>query len=286
MAARHAPTARWPQWYEPNVMTARAIPVHAYGFAGTLRPKDVSASLVDGEIVRVSKTWALVRLGDQGWVSIHDFGSLVFFDVPDAAREGHVSRVLAALPKEPHPPIVDDFLLEIEEGRMPQATFDRATVGSLDPGTLEVVALVLAQSVAMDYYEEDVQALHLDVETLATELSELGRTRRGQRELSRHVGRMLRTRNQIVMTLSLLDAPADTWEEEPLDRLHRAMRAAFEIDDRYRTLDQKMRLLQDNLEVVIGLAQHRRSAQLEVVVIALIALEIVLAIFERMGKHP
>lgn len=169
---------------------------------------------------------------------------------------------------------------------MPQATFDRATVGSLDPGTLEVVALVLAQSVAMDYYEEDVQALHLDVETLATELSELGRTRRGQRELSRHVGRMLRTRNQIVMTLSLLDAPADTWEEEPLDRLHRAMRAAFEIDDRYRTLDQKMRLLQDNLEVVIGLAQHRRSAQLEVVVIALIALEIVLAIFERMGKHP
>ncbi len=285
MQARRAHVARWPQWYEQFVMTTRAIPVHAYGFAGTLRPKEVAASLVGTETMRISKTWALVRLEGQGWISLHDFGSLVFFDVPDAEREAQIARVLAALPKEPHPPIVDDFLIEIEEGKMPQATFDRATVGSLDPGTIEVVALVLAQSVAMDYYEEDVQALHLDVETLATELSELGRTRRGQRELARHVGRMLRTRTQIVMTLSLLDAPANTWEEEPLDRLHRAMRVAFEIDDRYRTLDQKMRLLQDNLEVVIGLAQHRRSAQLEVVVIALIALEIVLAIFERMGKH-
>lgn len=264
-------------------MSAHAVPVHAYGFSGTLRPKD-AATLFAGAELRISKTWALVRVGDARWISLHDFGAIVFFDVPEAEREAFVARVLETLPKEPHPPIVDDFLVEIGQGP-PRATFDRATVPDFEPGTLEVIALVLAQSVAMDYYEEDVQALHTDVDALAQDLAEQGRVRRNHRALARHIGAMLRTRNQIVMTLSLLDAPAPTWEAEPLDLLHRALRGAFEIEDRYRTLDQKMRLLQDNLEVVIGLSQHRRSAQLELVVIALIALEIGLAVFERLGHR-
>lgn len=264
-------------------MSARAIPVHAYGLAGTLRPKD-AATLFAGAELRVGKTWALAHLGDDRWISLHDFGALVFFDVPEAEREAHLARVLETLPKEPHPPIVDDFLVEIGPGA-PRATFDRATIPRLDPAMIEVVALVLAQSVAMDYYDEDVLALHTDVEALAQALAEHGQVPRNHKALSRHIGAMLRTRNQIVMTLSLLDAPATTWDAEPADQLHRSMRVAFEIEDRYRTLDQKMRLLQDNLEVVIGLAQHRRSAQLELVVIALIALEIVLAIVERLGRH-
>jgi uncharacterized Rmd1/YagE family protein len=40
-------------------------------------------------------------------------------------------------------------------------------------------------------------------------------------------------------------------------------------------------MIQDNLELLVELSQHRRSVLLEVAVIALIALEIVLALFRH-----
>jgi uncharacterized Rmd1/YagE family protein len=104
--------------------------------------------------------------------------------------------------------------------------------------------------------------------------------RLASRDLQKLVGRILVTRNQIAMTLSLLDAPVVTWESEPLDRLHRAMRATFEIEDRYRTLTDKLGLIQDDLEIVVDLVQSRRGFFLEVAVVVMIAIEIVLALLQ------
>jgi uncharacterized Rmd1/YagE family protein len=94
------------------------------------------------------------------------------------------------------------------------------------------------------------------------------------------VGLGMSTRNQVVYTLSLLDAPDLTWENERLDRLYRGLRATFEIEDRYRALDHKLTMLQDNLELLVDLAQHRRTFLLEVGVIGLIALEVLLFVWQ------
>jgi uncharacterized Rmd1/YagE family protein len=53
--------------------------------------------------------------------------------------------------------------------------------------------------------------------------------------------------------------------------------ASFAIEDRYRALDQKLKRIQDNLELTVDLAQHKRSVLLEVAVIGLIAMELLLA---------
>jgi uncharacterized Rmd1/YagE family protein len=93
----------------------------------------------------------------------------------------------------------------------------------------------------------------------------------------------METRNLVVGTLSLLDAPSSVWDSEVLDRMYRELRAAFAIEERYRALDHKLDMIQDNLALFVDLTRHRRSLALEIIVILLIAGELILLLLP--GKH-
>jgi uncharacterized Rmd1/YagE family protein len=260
-------------------VTDRDVFVHAYGFAGTLRPKEAAEDL--GTPKRVTKTCALAALGGDGFAVAYDFGAVVFFDVPAAEREAVLARILARLPPEPHAPLVDDYRLDVRAGAALDVGFDRATVAALDESVLELVGLVLAQSVAMDYYDEDVALLFQQVDAFASELALRGKLPSSRRELVRFVGRAVAMRNRVLLTLSLVDAPPVTWEKEVSDRLYRALRTTFEIGDRYRAFEHKLHLIQENLEIFVDLVHERRSVALELTVIALIVVELLLAIFRH-----
>lgn len=265
----------------------RVVPVHAYGIASTVRPRDL-VEAIEGRTdpsVKVTKTHAVIRHAGDAYVVVHDFGAVVFFDVNAEERERTLARVLAKLGPEPHPPLLDDYVLEVREGASPEVTFDRAVVPDLDISVVELVSLVLAQSVAMDYYEEDVVEMTKSVDRLSERLAATGRLAGRERPLLRFVGGAMVTRTQVLTTLSLLDAPPITWEREDYDRLYRALRKTFEIDDRYRTLEHKLRMVQDNLALIVDLVQHRRATLLEIVVVLLILIEVLLAVYERIGHR-
>jgi uncharacterized Rmd1/YagE family protein len=212
---------------------------------------------------------------------VHDFGAVVFFDCSKDEREAFMSKLLASLPPEPHPPLVDDYLIEVREGADVAVNFDRAVIPALDNQVVELMSLILAQSVAMDYYEEDIAAAYSRVEQFANSLAARGAIKLSEREVNRFVGNILAVRNQIAMTLSLLDAPSATWERELYDRLYRQLRVAFEIGDRHQTLEHKIQLVQQNLEIVVDLVQYKRGKVLELTIIGLIAFEILFALAEK-----
>jgi uncharacterized Rmd1/YagE family protein len=266
----------------------RSVSVHAYGIASTLRPRDAAGWIggagdaADGAS-KITKTLALLHQGGDRYTVIYDFGAVVFFfDVPQRERELAMTQLLARCGPEPRAPFVDDFLVEVrpEAPGRSEVTFDRATVRELDAPTVELVSLVLAQSVGMDYYEDDVDGLFKRVGELSSALEAKGRLRGPARVLNRFVGSILTTRNQILTTLSLLDAPPITWEREASDRLYRELRGAFEIEDRHTALELKLKLIQENLEIIVDLAQHRRALQLEVTVVVLILVEVAIGVFE------
>ena len=259
----------------------RVVPVYAYGLAGTLRPREVVSCLGDASNVRVTKTLAIAAHGGDRFVVVHDFGAVVFFGMEADARDACVQKILEKAPPEPHAPLVDDFLVEVEEGAAPSSSFDRARVPELDLAIVEIISLALAQSVAMDYYDQDVEEMFARVNALSMRIAEQGRVSGSTRELTRFIGSTLVARNQIEMTLSLLDAPSVTWEREVYDRLHRAMRGSFEIEDRHRTLQHKLGVVQDDLSIIVDLVQSRRSWVLEIVVVVLIAFELIMGFVRR-----
>lgn len=254
--------------------------VHAYGFASNVRPAELLAKLDVGAVARQGKTHARARV-DDGWLVAFDFGALVFVDVAAARRDALVAATLREVGPEPHAPLCDDYVIEVDPSAHAEVTFDRATLQKLGDAEVDVVALVLAQSVSLDYYDEDVDALFRRVGELSQRLAEDGKLDGPRRAIQRTVGAILVTRAQIVGSLSLLDAPQETWNDEQLDRLYRSLRTTFEIGDRYATFQDKLSLVQQNLLIIVDLMQHRRAEVLELVVVLLIAVELVIGLLGR-----
>jgi uncharacterized Rmd1/YagE family protein len=252
---------------------------HAYGLAATFKPRDLSAAFAPAP-ARPGKSQLIATLGAEQRVLAFDFGAVVFFNTPEEERTRIMQLVLARLPPEPHPPLIDDFLLEVAPGTPPSVGFDRIVVPELADPVVELCALLLAQSVAMDYYAEDVSTTIRRLSDAAERLSTLGRLRGRQRELLRFIGSCMVTRNQIVATLSLLDKPDITWEHELYDRLYRELRQNLEIDERFRALEFKLGMIQDNLELLVDLARHRRMLFLEVTIVVLILIEVAIAVWQ------
>lgn len=265
-------------------MSARQsiIDVEALAIASTVPIRQVAGYFpADVERVKVSKTTLILRYAGERWAVAHDFGVIVFFGVPEAERAQVMQRLLAECEAETRPPVAESFSVELCPGQPPQVQFDHVVLPELDARSVELVALAVGQSVGMEYYEENVDGLVSQLERASRRLAETGRLSDKNRELLRFIGRGMATRTQVVHTLALLDAPALAWDDEALDKLYRDLRISFAIEDRYRALDQKLSMIQDNLELMVDLAQHRRSVALEMMVIALIAMEIVFAFFRH-----
>lgn len=263
-------------------MSAHVLPVEAFAIASTAPIKQVEGYFpASAERAKVSKTTLVIRYSATAWAVAHDFGVLVFIGAPETERDNVMKQLLADAAGETRPPLAESFSVELREGAAPSARFDRVVLPELDTRNVELVALAIGQSVGMEYYEDSVDGLVGQLERASRELAQSGRFRANNRELLRFIGRGMVTRTQVVHTLSLLDAPALAWDSEPLDRLYRDLRNSFAIEDRYRALDQRLGMIQDNLELLVDVAQHKRSVLLEVGVIGLIAMELLLALFRH-----
>ncbi len=261
-----------------EVVTSETLEVAAFAIASTVPIKQLDGIFPpEPERARVTKASLVLRYGEHSWAVAHDFGVMVFIGVAEAERQRVMHKLLSTCQHETRPPLVESFLVELRPGSTPCALFDRVVLAELDIKSVELVAQIIGQSMGMEYYEDNVDQLVTQLEEASRRLAETGRVSGRSRELLALIGRGMTTRTQVVHTLALLDAPALAWDDEALDRLYRDLRLAFAIEDRYRTLDQKLRMIQDNLEILVDLAQHKRSALLETAVLALIALELVLA---------
>jgi uncharacterized Rmd1/YagE family protein len=79
--------------------------------------------------------------------------------------------------------------------------------------------------------------------------------------------------------LHLLDKPDAAWDDPEMDRIYGDLRAEFDLVDRYRALELKLRAVQESLELLAEVAQDRRVLLLEMIVVVLILLEVVMPRF-------
>ena len=166
--------------------------------------------------------------------------------------------------------------MEVVPGATPAVKFDRVVVAELDARVAEIIALVVAQSVAMDYYEGDVDTMIAELQKRSRILAERGALVGRARQLMRFIGHGMTMRSQVIHTLSLLVSPGATWDSEPLDRLYRDLRVAFEIEERYLALDHEIRIVQDNLALMVDMVRQRRYTFLEVTVAVFVVAETIL----------
>lgn len=256
------------------------LPILAYGFSTTFKVKEL-AQYFAGATLRYAKGQIAAEYAPDRVAVAFDFGAVVFINVASEERARVVGALLSKVATdEPHPPLEEDFLVEVKPGVPPhgEVHFDRVLVPELTGPVVDMVSLLLAQSVSIDYYEEDLQEIMGSLDKMTAPLARRGKQEGSTRDMVKFVGSTLSGKNQIIAALALLDKPSITWESESLDRLYRDLHQMLEIEDRFRALEYKLRTIQETLELLLEMVQTRKMLWLEATIVVLILVEIVMSV--------
>jgi required for meiotic nuclear division protein 1 len=215
---------------------------------------------------------------DIGEAYFYPFGALVLRDVPAASRPDELRRLLRGLPELGEPTVREDFEVHESPGQPTGFADGRLAVESLTPGRAAVVALTVAQSAAMEYYEGEIDGLFRRTGKLVDGLERKGSVPFRTRPLHRFIGEALATRTEVLSILHLLDKPDATWDDPLMDRIYADLRAEFDLVDRYAALESKLRSVQESLELILDVARDRRLVLLELAVVLLIVLEVIVGL--------
>lgn len=261
-------------------MNGTTVTALAFAYASRFRLDEVKDWFSGQPTVREAKTHVVAVWDDHEMAFAFDFGAVVFFNVPAATRNATLDAFWKGLANEPHPPLREELIVDVRKGARVEVGFDRVRVPALTPEVFAVVATVIAQSVCLDYYDEDVQESLDRIHGIASKVAVSGRPPGKQDEIIRFVGGSVASQVEIISSLALLDKPDPTWDDPLADELHDKLRAVFEIADRYRTLEAKIRTSREGVTAFLEMMQHRRSHLLEIAVIALIFVEIVMGLLK------
>jgi uncharacterized Rmd1/YagE family protein len=143
--------------------------------------------------------------------------------------------------------------------------------------------MCLGQSAGLEYFENKADSMLSDTAVLIEDLARRGRLPLSNRHLLRVIGSTASTRQNILSNLAILDPPAETWKSKELEKLYRELHQNFDLEIRFRSLDRKLSLLQDNIEIIVDLASSQKNTFLEALIVLLIVLEIILATFPKLG---
>ena len=69
------------------------------------------------------------------------------------------------------------------------------------------------------------------------------------------------------------------WDNEELNLLNRNLKANFDINTRFKDLDYRLQIVEDNLKLFTDVLNVRESSRLEWIIIILILIEILIALF-------
>src|SRR5438045_5789351 len=97
--------------------------------------------------------------GDGGGIFIYPFGAVVFHDVTPERREAELARLQRARPGLTPQVVRESFTVREEPGARVDIVEGTLVVDAFPPGRAAVVALIVAQSAAMEYYERIVAQL-------------------------------------------------------------------------------------------------------------------------------
>lgn len=155
---------------------------------------------------------------------------------------------------------------------------DFVTVPKIDSSMMRIVLLNIGQSVALDYYESLTDDLISSSKHYILQLEKRGKISISKTNLLKYIGKVLNVKNSIIDNLYILDDPNLVWDNEELDVLNRNLKVNFDINTRFKDLDYRLQIVEDNLTLFTDVLNVRESSKLEWLIVVLIFIEIIISL--------
>ena len=224
------------------------------------------------------------------FVAVFRFGSVVFFNVSpkDIARlveeiKSISTGLLSHQRKDRFCVHVQPPQTNVENNIQDEVTPDYCIVPELNMKSVDVISNVMAQSVALDSYNDTVDELLADFETINTKVTLEGNLTPVDRK---KMFRAVAQNNSIFLKLTrvgIKDRNQTAWNLSQYETVSEGMREEFDIDRRFEHIEFKLNLIQENAKFFLEVLANQKSDSLEWIIIVLILLECVLMCIEMSG---
>jgi uncharacterized Rmd1/YagE family protein len=158
-------------------------------------------------------------------------------------------------------------------------------VKELSPERVLVICDALAKSTVLAHDEREAGAVFDDIEPFARELAEHGRTPGGRRAILRQIGNGLLVQHRLSGRAAVAEKPDVLWDRPDLERLYARLESEYELKERADALNRKMAVVAETAKALTDVIDTERSMRLELIIIALILIEVVIAAYQIFGGH-
>ena len=215
----------------------------------------------------------------QGIAVLFRWGAVVSFGI-EPVEEASLLRHLRDFVIEPFPhPEEEQLTLELAPDSDERPEGAALKLKEFTVERIQLVADVLAKSVALAHHEEAVAEVFDKVEPLASSL-EGGRIRdRTGKKLLAHIGSTLRVQTQMVARVGVTEKPELLWERPDLELLYARLEDEFELSERHLALERKLALITQTAETLLEVLRHSHSLRVEWYIVALIVISILLSLY-------
>jgi uncharacterized Rmd1/YagE family protein len=146
---------------------------------------------------------------------------------------------------------------------------------ALLPEHVLIIADAIATNVILGRDERNVSAVFDVIEPLARELADHGRTPGGRRTILKHIGNALLVQQRVSGLVAVAEKPDVLWERPDLERFYARLEDEYELKERADLLTRKLAVISNTGQVLANIIDTARSLRLELMIVALILLEII-----------
>lgn len=157
---------------------------------------------------------------------------------------------------------------------------DVITLDSDNPQIKLAMSYGLAQSIKLEAFEDAIQETIRKNSLLPAEIARRGMVRLTRTSLFQRIGEIFIARSSINLSSEYLDVPEFFWRNPNLEPYYVMTQKFLDIPGRVSALNQKLDVLQELLDILNSQVQHRHSSLLETIIIILIAVEIMISLFQ------
>ncbi|GLE04324.1 hypothetical protein PINS_up013239 [Pythium insidiosum] len=269
-----------------------------------IKPPTLSAPVDSGLQKLILPGNVTSRRAKDKWIVYFDYGAVVFFNCDQQlinTLTKHAKRFCQdVFEMRGH----DEELLLVGNPSLDKwsnLSDNQITVREIDHINIHVIAGVLAQTVAMEHYERQIEAILSEFEKLNTAVERKGPRgalfgigigdKQTERQQHKKLFQIVATNNtlliDLVSKLRVIDRkrPGDAaWSHTRYHTMWESLVEDFELNERFNNLNFKLELIQHNTKFFLEVLGTHKGERMEWYIIILIAAELLISLYEFIMK--
>lgn len=179
-------------------------------------------------------------------------------------------------------PIIEQFTFSIKEKF--EINFDQVILDENSIFAKIAIASTLAQNIKLIEFEEKIERTIEENSKIPMELAKSGKINLNKKETAKKIGELFLVKSRTNLHYDLLDTPEFFWEYPQYEHYYDKISKYLDIKSRIEVLNKKVEVIQELLDMLSNEQNHRYSSFLEWIIIILIAVEIVMGLWEHFFK--